>query len=236
MKRALAVTRLQFNKKLITLGVPAMILALVVLVSVIIALTMQRFGVDPTTPEYADGFKMSGGAVYSIPGFLVYLGVQAVSLTFPFAMSLGTTRRSYALGTALFYALQAFYVGLISVVLLGIEKLTGHWFVGAYVFDTHMAGDGNFVKVFLTMTVVTFVALCVGGVFGGVFLRLGSKGPLALSIALVLVLALLLLFLAPQLTAIAAATTRWHILGVLSALALASVGGLYLALRRATVR
>lgn len=236
MNNTAAVTKLHFNKREISLLVPASILLLAILISVIIALAMQRGGVDPTSAEYVAGFRNNTGVVGSITGFLVYLGVQAVATTFPFGMSLGTTRRAYTLGTVMYFVVQAAYIAVISVVLLFVEKLTGHWFVSAYALDSGLLGDGNPFKLAVIMFVLTLTAMSIGGVFGAVFVKAGAKGPLILGISLGLVLALAILFTVPYFSAIFASGVMAKLLGAGLVIALVANCGTYLGLRTASVR
>ena len=99
MNRIVKTARLQMNKPESTFLVPLYILGLVLVVSAVIVLAIQRGGGDPGTAEYVQGARMNMGAVWSLPGFIVYLGVQAVATTFPYAMALGATRRAFVFGT-----------------------------------------------------------------------------------------------------------------------------------------
>lgn len=236
MNNAAAVTKLHFNKRELSLLVPASILLLATLISVIVALAMVRAGMDPYSQSYIDGFRSNTGVLSSIAGFLVYLGVQAVSTTFPFGMSLGTTRRAYTLGTIGYYLVQSGYVAAVGLVLLGVEKLTDHWFVQAYVMDSALLGNGNPVKLVATIFVLTFTMLSIGGVFGAVFVKAGAKGPLILGIIFALVLALVVLLSIPYISTIFAGNVMAKLLigGLLIAL-IANLGT-YLGLRTASVR
>lgn len=236
MTRALEVFRLHYIKRYMMLIVPAAIMALVVIVTVLIALIAQRLGVDTSSAEWTQGIKQNGGAIWSSPGFFVYLGVQAISTTFPFGMALGTTRKAYAAGSALFFVVQSTYVALLGAVLFGIERLTNGWFVHGYVFDVLMLGNGNLGKLMLMLFAISFLSLSIGAVFGSLFVKAGSKGPLILALVFVLVIALLLLVLAPQLGSIVRAATLPGVALVLIALAVVATGGQYLGLRSATVR
>lgn len=235
MNRILNVTRLHYVKRSVLLT-PVAIMALVVVITCLIAFIMQRAGMDTTSPEWEQGFQNNGGAIWSFPGFFVYLGVQAVSLTFPYGMALGTTRKSYALGTGLFYVVQSIYTALLGLVLYGIERLTDGWFVNSYVFNVTMLGSGNLAKLLLMLFSISFFALCAGGVFGALFVRLGSRGPLFLGIAMIIALGVLLLIFAPNLGAIFSTLTIVKFASALLLLAVASVVGQYVALRSATVR
>lgn len=77
------ITKLHLNKPTIVFGVPVFVYLCVVAVSVLIAVAMMRFGVDTFDPNVQQGFRNNGGAIWSVAGFFVYLGVQAVASTFP---------------------------------------------------------------------------------------------------------------------------------------------------------
>lgn len=231
-----AVTRLQTNKRALVLGAPATILALVTIISIIIALAMARAGLDPESAQYVQGFRQNTGVLNSISGFLVYLGVQAVATTFPFGMALGTTRRAYTLGTLGYNVLQSVYMAVLCVILLGLEKLTGHWFVHAYVMDTALLGNGNPFKLVGVIFVLTLTMMSIGGVFGSVFIKAGAKGPLFLAGVLAVLIAVGVLVGGPYLVSIFSGNIMAKLLGAgLVAVVLSNLGS-YLALRTASVR
>ena len=236
MNRAIKVTRLHLNKPQSMFGVPASIVGMVLVVTALIAFALQRAGLDPSYPDYASGARQNMGMVWSLPGFLIYYGVQAVATTFPFALALGTTRRAYVLGTAISNVILAAYVTVLMLILLGIELATGHWFFGVYALDNYAFGAGNPWILAPTVFLGVFLSLSIGGVFGAVWVRYGSKGPTVLALVLAVVLAALLLVFVPQFGDIIAAITRpllgWVALG-LSALALV---GTWLAMRKTAVR
>lgn len=236
MNEAIKVVRLHLLKREMVIAVPAFILGLVIVISVLIAIAASRFGVDLTSADWQAGFANNGGAVWSIPGFLVYLGVQAVSTTFPFGMAMGTTRAAFSSGTALYFLLQSVAIGALGLVLLGLEKITNGWFVHARVFDVLLLGNGVAWKTFATLAALAFFSLSVGSLFGSLFVKAGAKGPLLLAIVLALALAILLVIVAPHLAEIVRGTTRVHVLAVLTGIGLVSVAGQYAALRVASVR
>lgn len=236
MSRPASVLRLHLTKRLHVFGVPATILGIVIAVSLLIAVGMSRFGVDTSTVEHLENARYNSGVLWSLPGFLIYLGVQAVSTTFPFGMSLGTTRRSYSAGTALYFALQSAYIAAISMALYGIEIATNHWFMNAPVFDVNALGSGNVFAVGATVFTLAFFSLTLGGLFGALYVKAGSRGPLILAIALGVTLVLLLVILAPILPSVAASLTRWSILATALGVSIAAIAGEYFALRTASVR
>ncbi|MBL5975097.1 MAG: hypothetical protein D3X82_15405 [Candidatus Leucobacter sulfamidivorax] len=236
MNRIAKVTRLQMNKPDVTFAVPLYILGIVMVISVIIVLAIQRAGSDPGSADYVVGARMNMGMVWSLPGFLIYLGVQAVSTTFPFALALGTTRRAFVAGTALANLIQSAYIALVMLALLGLELLTNHWFLGLYVLDIYAFGAGNPLQLFLTVLIGTFLCLSIGGVFGAIWVRFGAKGPTILGLALGLVLAIAILLLVPYFGEIFAAMTEGTLaLGAIAA-AVVALLGTWLCMRRTAVR
>lgn len=230
------VVALHFVKRDVMLYTPPIILGLVVLVTVIIALVLQRVGLDPSSPDWAEGARSNGGVVWSIAGFIVYLGVQSVGTTFPFALALGATRRNFTIGTLAAHFVLAVYIAAIGAVLLTIEKATGHWFTHAYTFDSYLLGSGRYQVLIPVMLLGSWAALSVGGAFGAVWVRFGKRGPLVVGCGLAVVLALALLVLAPSLGRIFANFHAWW-LAVLAALTIVfGAVGQYGALRSASVR
>lgn len=235
MNRVLKVTRLHLNKLTTFAGVPPMIVSFVLIISIIIALVIQR-ALGDANGDYVEGMKYNSGVIWSLPGFLIYYGVQAVATTYPFALALGTTRRNFILGTVLANALQAAYVALLLVVLLGIELATGHWFIRAYVFDTYLLGDGDAFVLAAVAFIGVLLCLTIGGFFGAVWVRFGPKGPATVAIILGLILALALLALAPRLGEIFAAITGGSLAVWALAIVVLCLVGTWLAMRRASVR
>ena len=237
MNRVLKVTRLHLNKMSTFAITPLMILGIVMVVSVIIAIAIQRAVASPVdSAEYIEGARHNGAIVWSLPGFLIYYGVQAVATSYPFALALGTTRRNFILGTILANAVQSAYVAVLLLVLLGIELATGHWFVGVYVLDTYLVGAGDPLTLGVTAFLGVMLCLTIGGVFGAVWVRFGPKGPTFLALALALVLAVTLLVLAPQLGEIFAGITAAGLAIAAVVIMAVSLVGTGLAMRRASVR
>lgn len=236
MKNIVNIARLQMNKRDVVFVVPAVIVLLVLVVTMIIAFALQRAGLDPASPDYADGARMNGGMVWSLPGFLIYFGVQAIATTFPFALALGATRRAHVLGTAIANLITSAYVGLIMVALLGIELLTNHWFFGVYALDVYLLGAGNPWILFATAFLGTFVCTSIGGVFGAVWVRYGSRGPTILGLVLAVVLATLLLIFVPQFGEIMAAMNGTIVALIGIGVAALSILGTWFSMRRTSVR
>ncbi|NLA64753.1 MAG: hypothetical protein GX862_02245 [Leucobacter sp.] len=236
MNRMLKVARLQLNKRDVSFLVPAIIVGMVMIVTAIIAIALQRAGLNSADADYAAGARNNLGIIWSLPGFLVYYGVQAVSTTFPFATALGATRRNYVFGTALANLCTAAYLAVLLSVLLLIELATGHWFFNIYVLDNYALGSGNVWQLAITVFLGTFAMTSIGGVFAAVWVRFGSKGPTMLGLALGLLLAVLILVFVPYFAEIFAAVTGAMIAWIGLGVSVVAILGTWLSMRRTSVR
>ena len=53
-----------------------------IVIIVILAVIFWRAGLEPGSAEWVQSSRNNGGVVWALPGFLVWLGIQTVSLTF----------------------------------------------------------------------------------------------------------------------------------------------------------
>ena len=236
MKHALKVTKLHMNKASMMFFTPFIIVMTVLVVSVLISLVMQRAGADPASPDFVEGARWNQGMIWSLPGFLVYYGVQAIATTYPFGLALGATRRAHVLGTAIANLILSAYVAGLMLLLLGLELATNHWFMNVYALDVYVLGAGDPLVLFMTGFMLTFVATSIGGVFGAMWVRYGSKGPTFLALGLGLVLVVLLLIFVPQAAEIIAAITRPLLVAVGFGIVALALLGTWWVMRRAAVR
>lgn len=236
MNSLVKVTKLHLNKPQAMFSVPVQIVFVVMLVTALISLVLQRADVFTGMGQYVDVVRSNQALVFSLPGFLLYYGVQAIATTYPFALALGATRRSYVWGTALANVILSVYVALVMLVLLGLELVTDHWFANIYAIDVFLLGNGNPLVLGVTAFLLTFVSVSIGGFFGGVWVRFGSKGPLVTALVLAVVLAVLLFLFVPYSQEIIAAVSRPLIAAVALGLALLSLFGTWIVMRRASVR
>lgn len=224
------VVALQYGNRNRMLGVPLYILGGVVLLTVAISLAVLRAGGD------LDDADFNASVLYSVLGYTVAIGVQNVSSSFPFALALGSTRRTFVLGNLVTSAAQSLLVAAAAVVLLGLEVLTHGWFIGAKALSPVLLGGGNPVVLGGVMLLATLTALSVGGVFGSSYVRFGARGPLLVSLGIAVAAVLLLLLLVPQGAAIASAFRPWWLAAGGAVVIGLSTIGQYLFLRRASVR
>ena len=228
--------KLQMNVRLTWFLTPLFIMSAVALVSAIISIAAIRGGVDVSSPEYMEGARMNMAMLWSVPGFLVYLGVATVATTFPYALALGTTRRAFALGAFASHVLMSAYIAGIMLVILALELLTNHWFISIYLVDIYMLGSGNPFWLAIIVFLVCLTSMSAGAFFGATWTRFGNRGPTVLGIAAGLIIALLVLILAPYFGEIFANFQTWWLAVLAGVLIVGSVVGEYLCLRNASVR
>ncbi len=236
MNALLATTKLHLNKREVTFQRPLIIAATVALISVLIALLFLRGGSVPGSEDWVASSRLNPGMLYAFPGFLGYLGVQSVATTFPFALTLGSTRRAFVGGTLLWAIIASAYLTAILAILTMIEIATGHWFSHFYVFDIIVLGGGNLALLIPIVFLGTMSLLTLGGVFGASWIRYGARGPQLIAVSAVIVIIVALIIILPTAPAIIAAFQLWW-LAVLAAIVIAlSAIGMWLLLRSALVR
>lgn len=226
------VLRLHFAQRALLLRTPPGIMLVVFAFIVILAVIFWRAGIEPGSDQWVQSSRSNGGVVWALPGFLVWLGVQTVALTFPLALSLGSTRRAFVLGTVLTHVALALYVTTMLLVLLAVELATDHWFFGIYLTDVAILGSGDPWKLALALFLGSLFALSVGGAFAAAWVRFGARGPSALAIVAVLALGIAVIVLIPLAPAM---QPWWAAVGAGIVIVLALLGQ-YVLLRRASVR
>ncbi|MBT9607322.1 hypothetical protein [Microbacterium sp.] len=228
----LDVLRLHFAQRAMLLRTPPGIMLIVFALTVIIAIIFWRIGSVPGSAEWVQNSRNNAAVFWALPGFFGWLGVQTVSLTFPLALSLGSTRRTFVFGTVLTHVALSLYVTAMLLVLLAIELATGHWFFDIYMTDVTILGSGNPVQLAVTAFLGTLFVLSVGGAFAAAWVRFGALGPIGLAAALVVSLGIVVILLVP----IASAFQPWWVAAAAGAVIVLALGGQYAFLRRASVR
>lgn len=221
---------LQYANPYRALGIPLIILGGVVTLNVLIAVAVVRAGGDLSGSEY------NGSALWSVLGYAVAVGVQNVGSSFPLALALGSTRRTFVLGNLLSSAIQALLVATAAIVLLVIETSTDGWFIGLRLLRSPLLGDGDALVLGGTMLLGVLTALAVGGVFGASWVRFGARGPLLLTAGVLAGGIVLLLLTLPDARAVADAARPWWPAAACAVVIAAALPGQYLFLRRASVR
>ena len=182
------------NRSYVTL-IPGGILVIMLAMSLVIGVAIGMATEFPLSAQIQEGMRENnGGAVYSIPGFLISLGALAVNRNFAMALAFGSTRRHFWLGTLMGFALTSGATAASAVVLLALEKATNHWFFGVHAFDVAALGKGDYVLTFASVFVLAVLSLALGALFGTAYRAFGTKGALLTGLAAaVLVVAVTLL-------------------------------------------
>lgn len=226
--RTLNVVRLQFVNSQTFVWVPALVLGGAWVITLLIYWIIHSAGgVD---------VKIGGGSQAPLWYFLV-VGVQAMTLTFPFSQAMSLTRREFYLGSLAAAAVSGLGMSLIFVLLGLVEQATdGYGLNGYFAYLDWIWADGP-LAAGLTYFVLTMLFFIIGFWFATIFKRFGTAKlvivMLAIGLALVGLIALVSLRQAwPEVGAWIAATgslglTMWALLlGALLAV------GSYLTLRR----
>ncbi|MEO6826065.1 MAG: hypothetical protein ABI255_00445 [Microbacteriaceae bacterium] len=236
MSAIIPTVKLHLNKRETTFGVPLYITAVVALVSILISLVFWRSGSQPGTTGWIEGSQANPGILYALVGFLAYLGVQSVATTFPFALTLGATRRAFTGGTLLWAAIASAYLTAVFAVLTMVEIATEHWFVGFYIFDVYVLGAGDLTRLIPIVFLGALTIFTIGGVFGASWVRFGARGPQLIAVVLAVAIVLTLIILIPYAASIFAAFQLWWLaVAAVVAITLSSTGT-WLLLRPAVVR
>ncbi|MCA0178116.1 MAG: hypothetical protein LCH77_00660 [Actinobacteria bacterium] len=238
MTHALRPLKLYLANRYYVLGVPLFIYAVVVVLSIAVVAIIGSMTGFPLSEEIREGTRNNAGVLFSAPGFLVSVGVFAATRNFALALALGATRRSFWAGTTLGFALTSLMTATAASVGLGLERLTGHWFIGAHVFDVHVFGDGDLAVLFVGVFVMAIACLAAGALFGTLFRAYGTVRTVLWGAAMGVV-ALGLLTLAAvndeRVLAWQDAWGEWLSVSVIAAVAAAFLAGSYAAVRRATI-
>jgi hypothetical protein len=230
---ALAVARLHATRRNLTFAAPAFCVLVTAAISLIVYLVLIRTGAT-NSPGYDPQWNMA--MAYALPGFFGYLGTTMVATSFPFALALGATRRAFVAGTLLTYLMIAAYTAAMFTVMLGLERATGHWFAGIHVFDTHVLGGGDPLRCAAIGFLGSLTVFAISAAFASAWTRFRGKGPAGIGLGIVLVLGMTAVAIGPRLGQVFAGFRLWWLAVAAVVVIAVALGGMYLFLRRASVR
>lgn len=174
MKNSWKSLRLYATSPSYVFGIPALIMGLMVAFSIVLLLIFGIVLGLPLPPEGATQMRYNMGAIFAVPGFMVSLGVMAVTRNFAMALAFGSTRRDFWWGTSIGFVLTSLVTGLCAVVLLGIERVTGGYGLGAWAFNVYFLGEGDYVLTFSVLFVISLLSLFLGAFFGTTYRAFGT--------------------------------------------------------------
>lgn len=181
MSRTLNVVRMQLVNRQTYVWVPLIVLTGALLITLAIYAILANAG--------ATGPKYGGGAQAPLWYFGV-VGVQALTLTFPFSQAMSVTRREFYLGTLTTAVLTAAILATVFVIGGYIEQATNGWGMNGFFFyfpqmwEIGPIGAGlSFFTIALMFFVVGFWAATLYKRFGGVAVTVILVGIGALLVA-----------------------------------------------------
>ncbi|AJT41321.1 hypothetical protein [Psychromicrobium lacuslunae] len=228
MSKVINVVRMQLTNKWTFLGIPAVILAGCFLLSLAI------FAIIPNSVE----FKFSG-AGQGVIWYFFALGLQALTLTFPFSQGLSISRRAFYLGSMLLFGTVALVMALFYWVMGLIENATNGWGMNGHMFYLPWVSDGAWYATILFFFSIMMFLYLFGFWAATLYKRWQVNGVLVVTIGLAVIIVGLVALLTWQgwwldFFGWFGAQSNLSIAGWLLALSVLLAGGSYLTLRRAT--
>lgn len=227
MSRIVNVVRMQFVNKQTYIWVPLLVLGGA------FVLSLAVFAMIPVdTPKY-------GGGSQAPLWYFMVVGVQALTLSFPFSQAMSVTRREFFLGTLLAASITA--AGLALIFTLGgiVEQATTGWGLNGYFFYVDWIWEGGplaALVVYFVIPMLLFVAgfwtATIYRRFGALWLTVVLVGIAALLVALTWLVGFANAWMGTFAWAGAQGALGLALWGVLLAAVLAAIS--YLLLRRAT--
>lgn len=140
-RRILNIVRLNLANPWTTIVLPWIILGAIFAANLVIwALILGSATTPAAQAEIREGFQYSGATFY-IFVYMLVVAVQIISITFPFALGYGVTRRDFYLGSALTFVMLAAAYSVALTVLSMIEDATGGWGLGGKMFTATYFGE-----------------------------------------------------------------------------------------------
>lgn len=166
MNRALAVARMQLLNKWIYLGIPGIILA---------SSTLLALAILAIIPNDGGGVRMafSGQAVL---WYFLAVGVQALTLTFPFSQAMSVSRRSFYAGTLGLFSVMSLGLGVLYWLLGLAEQATNGWGVEGHIFALPWIAEAAWYAQILLYFALSMLLFMFGFWFATVYKRWRTTG------------------------------------------------------------
>ena len=230
MNRVIKVARMQLINKWTFLGIPMVIL---------VAAAAFTFAIWALIPREAVEGPMFSGAAQAPMWYFLALGIQSLTLTFPFSQAMSVSRRTFYLGTLGLFALIALGYSILYYLLGLVETATGGWGFNGQLFALGWIADNHPLIQILFYFVAMVLLFMIGFWCATVYLRWKATGLLIAGIGFAVLLLGLLALVGlndawPQLGAWFASMQVLGLSIVLGLVCVVLAGGSYLTLRRAT--
>jgi hypothetical protein len=186
-----------------------------------------------------DDVKVVGAANAPL-WYFVALGVQSMTLAFPFSQAMSVTRREFFSGTLVLGAIASAMMASIFLILAGIEALTdGFWMNGRIAYLPYLFESG-WVVAWLSYFTATLFLFVIGFWMATIWKRFGTLAVVSIGVGLGLVITIAI-FLITKMEWWVPVITWFGDIGVIGVtlgglvLTAALALGSYATLRRATV-
>lgn len=163
--RTISVVRMQLINKQTYIWVPLLILGGAFVLALAVYAILAGSGLPG--PFYS-------GAAQAPLWYFGIVGIQALTLTFPFSQAMSITRREFYLGTLLTATLTAAILGIIAVVGGFIEQATNGWGMNGYFFALPWIWENGAISAFLFNFVVAMLIFVIGFWFATIYKRFGG--------------------------------------------------------------
>ncbi|HAY43181.1 MAG TPA: hypothetical protein DCY59_06335 [Micrococcaceae bacterium] len=230
MERVIKVARMQLINKWAFVGLPLIILGSAFVFTMTIFWIVRSAGGEG--PLY-------GGGAQAPMWYFMALGIQALTLTFPFSQAMSISRRSFYLGTVLLFGANALGLSIFYYLMGLVEIATGGWWLDARFFAMEWVADNNPLVQIGFYFVLMLLLFMLGFLIATIYMRWKTTGMvvffLGLGVVLLGLVAMMILgdwgdkFWTWALSWTAAGVTLWG--GIV---AVVMAGGSYLTLRKAS--
>ncbi|MGB3602284.1 hypothetical protein [Gordonia sp. (in: high G+C Gram-positive bacteria)] len=181
--RTANVVRMQLINRKIFIWLPLIILAGAFAVSMIIYGAIYASVDDITEPMY-------GGGSQAPLWYFAVIGIQAMSMTFPFSQAMSVSRREFYVGTTMTAVLASLGFALLYLVGGLIEKATNGWGIDGYFFAVPWIwGQGAAVATLLYF-MAPMLTFTIGFFAATIYKRYGITALVLIGVALALIIAL----------------------------------------------
>ena len=230
MSRIVNVARMQLINKWTFLGIPMVIL---------VASTTFTFAVWAIVSRNSSDAVLFSGSGQAVMWYFLALGIQSLTLTFPFSQAMSVSRKSFYLGTLGLFAVIALAYSVLYYLLGLIEKATGGWGMNGQLFALGWIAENNAAVQILFYFVAMVLLFMIGFWCATVYLRWKTTGMLIVGIGFAVILLALLAMVTFNgwWVAVGSWLGSLSALGVslmLGAICVLLAGGSYVTLRKAT--
>ena len=173
MSRVLNVVRMQLVNRQTFIWVPLIILGGAIAISLAIYAILSGAGIE--------GVKIGGAAQAPLWYFLA-VGIQSLTLSFPFSQAMSVTRREFYLGTLLTAAGTSAVLAIVFVLGGLLEQATNGWGLNGYIFYLPWVWEAGPLAAGVAYFALAMLLFIIGFACATVYKRFG---PLGLTIVLV---------------------------------------------------